>query len=247
MEYLAAGKDGEAINVLNQQLSSNQNETFSKFLLGGIYGRDGDQAKAEKYFEDVLKEKPDSVVAWASLAGVYKDRDQRIAVYQRALKAVPKNVELNMLLATEYEQGNRFEDAAKVYEAVLKIAPEYPPGINNMAALLLDRRTDKASYSRALELAKKLATSDNPAMLDTLGWAHYRTGQYPEAVGVLERVVAKAGQFPIFRYHLGMAYLAAGNTVGAKQELTQAVEKVEGDYPGLAEARAALEKLKKAS
>ncbi len=244
---LAAGKEGEAKSVLNQQLTANQNETFSKFLLGGIYGREGDQGKAEEYFEDVLKTKPDSVVAWASLAGIYKDRNARIAVYQRALKAVPGNVELNMLMATEYEQATRFDEALKVYESVIKTAPDYLPAINNLAALLLDRRTDKASFTRALELAKPLGNSDNPAMVDTLGWAQYRTGDYAAAVGTLERVVAKAGGFPIFHYHLGMAYLGAGNTVGAKQELTQAVEKVQGDYPGLAEARAALEKLKKPS
>ncbi|MBL8200249.1 MAG: tetratricopeptide repeat protein [Chromatiales bacterium] len=244
---MAAGKQNEAIGVLNQQLNNDQNQLFAKYLLGGIYGSSGDQAKASQYLEDVVKTKPDSVVAWASLAGATKDRDARIAVYQRALKANPGNVELSMLMATEYEQAGRFDDALQVYEAVVKAAPAYEPGINNLAALLLDRRTDKASHARALELAKGLAKTENPAMLDTLGWAHYRAGQYTEAVSVLERVVAKAGQFPIFRYHLGMAYLGAGNPVGAKQELRQAVEKVEGDYPGLAEARATLEKLNKAS
>jgi hypothetical protein len=39
-----------------------------------------------------------------------------------------------------------------------------------------------------------------------------------------------------------MAYFAAGNTVGAKQELTEAVAK-EGDYPGRDEARTTLAKL----
>ncbi|MCB1597156.1 MAG: tetratricopeptide repeat protein, partial [Gammaproteobacteria bacterium] len=76
-----------------------------------------------------------------------------------------------------------------------------------------------------------------------LGWAHYRNGQYAEAAGVLERVVAKADQYPIFHYHLGMAYLATGNTVGAKQELKRAVDEAQSDYPGLEEARAALKKL----
>jgi tetratricopeptide (TPR) repeat protein len=240
---LAAGKKTEAITALNQQLDSGSNELFAKFLLGGIYGQEGDQAKAEKYLEDVVKEKPDSVVAWASLAGTYKDRDGRIGVYKRALKAVPDNPELSMLLATEYEQAERFDDAMAVYESLNKKNPKYEPAINNLAALLLDRRTDKASHTRALALAQTLAGSDNPAMLDTLGWAHYRVGQYQEAVSVLERVVAKAGQFPIFRYHLGMAYFAAGNNVGAKQQLTDAVGKAEGDYPGLAEARATLAKL----
>ncbi|MEO7385393.1 MAG: tetratricopeptide repeat protein [Gammaproteobacteria bacterium] len=244
---LAAGKQGEAITVLNQQLNNDQNQLFAKFLLGGIYGGSGDQKQAEKYLEDVIKDKPDSVVAWASLAGIYKDREARIAVYERGLKAVPGNVELSMLMATEYEQSRRFDDALKIYEAVLKTSPTYEPAINNLASLLLDQRTDKASYDRALQLAKALVKSENPAMLDTLGWAHYRNGQFNEAIGVLERVVAKAGQFPVFRYHLGMAYLANGNRVGARQELRQAVDKVEGDYPGLAEARATLEKLNKAS
>ena len=35
----------------------------------------------------------------------------------------------------------------------------------------------------------------------------------------LERAVAGAGQVPLLRYHLGMAYLANNNTAGARQEL----------------------------
>ncbi len=240
---LAEGKQSEAITVLNQQLNNNQNQLFAKFLLGGIYGQGGDQAKAKGYLEDVLKEKPDSVVAWVTLAAVYEDRAARIAVYQRGIKAIPGSVELSMLLATEFEQSGRYDDAMKVYEGLLKTSPKYEPAINNLAALLLDQRTDKASHARALQLAEGLEKAENPAMLDTLGWAYYRAGKYPEAVSVLERVVAKAGQFPVFRYHLGMAYLRAGNTVGAKQELQKAVDKVQGDYPGLAEARTTLAKL----
>lgn len=246
---LAADKKAEAITALNEQLEDKdgKNKLFAQYMLGSLYGQEGDQAKAEKNLEDVVREKPDSVPAWAALAGLYKDREARIAVYKRGLKAVPGNIELNMLLATEYEQANRFDDAVVLYEEILKTNSKYEPAINNLAALLLDRRTDKASHARALTLAKELAATDNPAMLDTLGWAYYRAGQYADAIGVLERVVGKAGQFPIFRYHLGMAYFAAGNTVGAKQELTQAVGTVEGDYPGLAEARATLEKLNKSS
>ena len=246
---LASGKSSEAISVLNQQLDNKQNELFSKFLLGGIYGREGDQGKAEAYLEDVLKDKPDSVVAWGSLAGIYKEREARIRVYERAVKAVPGNEELNMLLATEFEQSGQFDKALAVYEALVKAKPKYEPGVNNLAALLLDRRSDKASHARALAVSLPLATSDNPAMLDTYGWAQYRAGKYTEAVSVLERVVAKAGQFPVFRYHLGMAYLKAGNPVGAKQQLKEAVvvDKTNGDYPGLAEARTTLEKLNKPS
>ena len=241
---LAAGKPDDAIAVLNQQLNNTENELFAKFLLGGIYGGQGEPDKAVSYLEEVVAKKPDSVVAWQSLAGAYRnDINARIKVYERGLKANPANVELTMLLGTEFERATRRDDAIKLYENLLKASPDVEAAINNLAALLLDYRTDKASMARALELAKKLDKSDNPAVLDTLGWAHYRSAQYAEAVGVLERVVAKADQYPIFHYHLGMAYLASGNTVGAKQELKRAVDDAQSDYPGLDEARAALKKL----
>jgi len=79
-------------------------------------------------------------------------------------------------------------------------------------------------------------------VLDTVGWAYYRNKDYPQAVRFLERAVAAAGQAPQLRYHLGMAYVASGNTAGAKQELKQAVAD-KADYPGLAEAKEALAKL----
>jgi Tfp pilus assembly protein PilF len=240
---LYAGKQREAISFLQEQLDNSQNQLFARFLLGGIYGRAGDQAKAESYLEDVLRQKPELVLAWESLASIYKERKARIGVYERALKAVPGNTDISMLLATEFEMEGRFDAAMSLYEGLLKADPKYEPAINNLAALLLDQRIDDASHARALELAKALAKSENPAMLDTLGWAHYRMGQYPEAVSVLERVVAKAGQFPVFRYHLGMAYLKAGNRVGARQQLVEAVDKAQSDYPGMAEARAMLAKL----
>ncbi len=243
---LAAGKKDEAISALNLQLSNDQNQLFAKFLLGGIYGRQGDQAKAEQYLEDVLREKPDSVVAWSSLAGVYQGpRTRASRCYQRALKANPGNVELTMLLATEYEQAEPAMtmpcSSTKPGEgpADLRTGPQQPGGA---AAGPPDGQGEPRPGARAGQGTR--ASTENPAMLDTLGWAHYRTGQYAEAVSVLERVVAKPAQFPIFRYHLGMAYLATGNPVGAKQEL--AGGQSGGRLPGLPKP-ATLEKLNKAS
>jgi tetratricopeptide (TPR) repeat protein len=241
---VAAGKPNDAIAVLNEQLGNADNELFAKFLLGGIYGGQGDTGKAVAYLEDVVSKKPDSVVAWQSLAGAYRnDPDTRIKVYERGLKANPGSLELTMLLGSELEMAARREDSIKLYEAHLKGNPDAEPVINNLAALLLDYRSDKASWARALELAKKLEKAQNPAVLDTLGWAYYRAGQYAEAISVLERVTAQAGQIPIFHYHLGMAYLASGNTVNARQELKRAVDEAQSDYPGLEEARQALKKL----
>ena len=101
---------------------------------------------------------------------------------------------------------------------------------------------DKFGKPAGVLVAASDGVSRDAARLDL---AHYflanRLGI--EAIGVLERVVAKAGQFPVFRYHLGMDYLGAGNPVGAKQQLAEAVKDVKQPYPGLDVARAELAKL----
>ena len=80
-------------------------------------------------------------------------------------------------------------------------------------------------------------------MLDTLGWAYYRTKDYPKAVANLERAVAGGGQVSLLHYHLGMAYLANGNPANAREELRKAVSLAKGEYPGLAQAKVELKKL----
>ncbi len=77
-------------------------------------------------------------------------------------------------------------------------------------------------------------------MLDTVGWAHYRAGDHAKAIAYLERATAAAEQVPELRYHLGMAYLAADNPIGAKQELDKALQLAEADFVGIEEARATL-------
>jgi predicted Zn-dependent protease len=241
---VAQGKTSEALSVLNSRVAEKQDDLFAKFLLAGVYGRSGDVKNAERYLEEVIKAKPDAVVAYVSLAGLYpKDRDARIKVLQRGLAAIPGSPELSMLLGTEFEQTDRHEEAISVYEALVKANPAYEPGVNNLAASLLDNRTDQASWARALELARPLEKTGNPAMLDTLGWAFYRNNNATRAVAVLEQAVAKAPQVPVFRYHLGMAYIQAGNPVGAKQELQAAVKPENKDWPGRSDAVTALAKL----
>ena len=92
-------------------------------------------------------------------------------------------------------------------------------------------------------MVRPFATSNDPLLLDTLGWAHFRNDDFPSAVLVLERAVAADQNNALLQYHLGKAYAAAGNPVGARQHLMQALEKG-GDQTGFADdARVALGRL----
>jgi tetratricopeptide (TPR) repeat protein len=121
--------------------------------------------------------------------------------------------------------------------------------VNNLAVLLLDVRSDKASYARALKLAGGFADgAAHPFNLAVLGWAYYRNGEYGSATRFLERAVAATPEVsPQLRYYLGMAYLKSGNTAGAQRELQQAVESAAATgtlFTGLDTARSTLRSLR---
>jgi tetratricopeptide (TPR) repeat protein len=237
------GRRDEAMAVLRDYLAKYPDNLAAKFLQGGVLARGGEKDQAQKIFEEIAAARPDASLAWVAMAGLNRDDPaKRIEAYQRGLAANPGDGQLGLLLGTELEQAGRRDEAIAHYEQLLAANPTLDIAANNLAALLLDYRSDAASYQKALSLAKRFDTVTNPALLDTLGWAYYRTGDYPRAVQYLERAVAGAG-VPLLRYHLGMAYLASQNSNGAKQELKQAVEEAKGDFPGLEEARRTLAKL----
>jgi Flp pilus assembly protein TadD len=165
---------------------------------------------------------------------------------ERGIAAVPNSYLLGLALGMEYLQRGRAEDAISTYENALSANSDADLIANNLAATLLDYRTDEASYARAKELTRNFNGTRNPMYADTLGWALYRNREYASAVRYLEIAVAGAGQDPLHRYHLGMAYVAAGDLVGARIELEKALELAgDNDFPGITEARAALDGLEK--
>ncbi len=245
----AAGKRQEAVALLNQLKAGagKDNSAFSDLLLADIYGQSGDRAEAEKSLEAAIKSRPDIADGYLQLARLYAgDPAAQIRIYERGMKALPGNAYIGLPLAVALEGAGQFEAMISSLESLYKNNPGIPQVVNNLAMAILDHRSDPASYQRALELARKIESSNDPLLLDTVGWAYYRAGEFAQAASVLERVVAKDDRVPVYHYHLGMAYLAMNNQVGARQQLEQAVA---GDahYVGIDEARAALARLGKSA
>jgi len=112
---------------------------------------------------------------------------------------------------------------------------------NNLATLLADYRSDKASLDKAQALAASLRKSPIPQFKDTLGWVSYREGDYRSAVTLVEEAAADLPNLAVVRYHLGMSYLATGQTDKGVQQLKKALDLAPAT--GLADQiRAALQK-----
>ncbi len=122
-----------------------------------------------------------------------------------------------------------YDAAISEYELLLDKQPGNLIAANNLASLLLDRRTDEASLKKAQSLAAILRKSQIPQFKDTLGWASYQLGDYRTAVSLSEEAVAALPDQAAVRYHLGMGYIATSQLAKAAEQLNKALELIPND------------------
>jgi tetratricopeptide (TPR) repeat protein len=237
--YMEQGKLAEAEQEFVRQIEINPKSSVVYRQLATIRNRQGDVKGAINALEQGLEALPGNAGLLVGLAGIYTNSgelDKAATVYEQAAAADPDNPRFGLGLAGVRERQERFEDAIAVYERVIEKEPENLVALNNLAVLLSEKREDEQSLQRAKGLALKLAGSDQPALLDTLGWIHYRAGEYDEAAEILSGVVEQEPNVPIFRYHLGMTYYRQGDMRAAVTVLEKAVAD-EHAYEGVEEAR----------
>ena len=240
----AQDKLDEARDYLEDLAGQFPENLFVKTLLGQVVAVSGDKDKAREIFETTLSDQSDWLPAYAALASLDSgDPQAQIDVYQRGLQASPGNQQMTLLLGSAYERRGEIDKAITAYEEALAANPSMPIVANNLAALLADYRQDAASFNRALQVARQLEGTDQPLLLDTLGWVYYRLGEHDKAQRLLERAVEGEPNVPVLRYHLGMVYLAQNKQQLAIEQLRAATEQAEVEYPGRDEAKQTLAEL----
>jgi tetratricopeptide (TPR) repeat protein len=244
--YLDQKKPDKAIARVNELLTKNPSSSlYAHELLGEIYITQKKHKEAEQALRKAIEHNPKWNVPYRNLANIYRIRNDFSSaeqVYQEGLKAIPGDMQLLLSMAETYERTGNYEKAILAYDQALSIQPSNDLVANNLAALLLDHRTDADSLARARELVARFESTTQPALMDTLGWMYYRHNEFDKAVSVMEKVVKQTPDVPVFRYHLGMGYYKKGDLRSAKSHLTKAVETKSG-YPGLVEARETLKKI----
>ncbi len=91
----------------------------------------------------------------------------------------------------------------------MKTAPDEPELLNFLGYQWIDRGEDVKGGLALIERAVK-ARPNSGSMQDSLGWAHFKLGDYPSAVNDLERAVLLEPSDPEINDHLGDAYWMVG-------------------------------------
>jgi tetratricopeptide (TPR) repeat protein len=111
--------------------------------------------------------------------------------------------------AVSLEKLGRWQEAEADLQAALKLKPDEPDLLNYLGYSWIDRGVH---LKEAIAMVEK-AVAANPqsgAMVDSLGWAHYRLGDFKQAVDKLEEAVELDAGDPEVNDHLGDAYWRVG-------------------------------------
>jgi len=161
------------------------------------------------------------------------------SLYNNALRQTPENTELLYARALTAEKLNMLDVAESDLKLVIMHEPENATALNALGYTLADR-TERLNEAREYILKAAQLLPDDPAILDSLGWVHYRLGQYEDAIKWLSKAFAQLQDAEIAA-HLGEALWMDGQTQKAKSIWRQG-EKLNGNQSIL---RATIDRLKK--
>jgi tetratricopeptide (TPR) repeat protein len=185
-----------------------------------------------KSFTAAIQAQPKDPAGYRAVADLYlsqHNKDAALQTIQSGLKQRPDNIALHMSSASILELQGNYDGAISEYEYVLNQQPGAMVAANNLASLLSDHRSDKASIDRAQTLAVMLRKSQVPQFKDTLGWISYRQGDLNAAVPQLQDAATALPDVALIHYHLGMAYLGVGQNAKASDEFKIALTKAPND------------------
>jgi tetratricopeptide (TPR) repeat protein len=231
-ELVSTKQTDRAITFLQTVLKTNPANAEALVLLGSVQLVNNAPDQAMKSFTAAIQAQPKDPAGYRAVADLYlsqHNKDAALQTIQSGLKQRPDNIALHMSSASILELQGNYDGAISEYEYVLNQQPGAMVAANNLASLLSDHRSDKASIDRAQTLAVMLRKSQVPQFKDTLGWISYRQGDLNAAVPQLQDAATALPDVALIHYHLGMAYLGVGQNAKASDEFKIALTKAPND------------------
>ncbi len=143
-------------------------------------------------------------------------------VYTRAIAAAERAPDMNdrvwslwLLKGGAHERAQQWDQAKPALAKAVELSPLQPVALNYLGYAQLERRENVKEALGLIQRASDLKP-DDPAITDSLGWAHFLVGDVGKAIPVLEKAVQGQPGDPTINEHLGDAYWAAGRKYEAR-------------------------------
>ena len=166
--------------------------------------------------------RPHDVDALSALAGLQRSAKKYVeaaATYDKAIAAVgiPQrdNWTLFYFRGICFERSKQWPKAEADFKKALELYPDQPLVLNYLGYSWVDQGINLEEAFKMLRRAVELRPNDG-YIVDSLGWAHYKLGQYAEATQTLERAISLKPADPVLNDHLGDAYWQVDRRIEAR-------------------------------
>jgi tetratricopeptide (TPR) repeat protein len=126
------------------------------------------------------------------------------------------------LLGAIYNDAKNYDQAEQMFRKSLEVKPHDAEVLNDYGYMLVDRgiRLDEA-----ISMIHSAVNEDptNSAYLDSLGWAYFKQGNFPEAQQYLQQAISHDSTDPTILGHLGDVYAKMGQPDRAEQTWERAL------------------------
>jgi tetratricopeptide (TPR) repeat protein len=230
---VSEGRMTDAIAVVQKGIQKEPQRGDLKLFLAHLDMRAEHYDDAIGIYKALLDKEPKSPSLLFQLGETERrkgDLNASIDSFRRCTQESPNSTACLLQLGLLMDGTGKREQAKPIYEQILKIEPDHPVALNNLAFIKAEEGTDLDQALTMAQRARQKAPA-SPDIADTLGWIYIKKNMSEDAVRVFTDLVQKDPGNPTFHYHYGMALLQKGDKSSAKKELETALK----DNPSIAE------------
>jgi tetratricopeptide (TPR) repeat protein len=226
--YESLKKPDLAIKVYERVPPSSPLSRNAEIQLAGDLDQLDRSDEAKKKLEHVIADHPKDTEAILALGNIQRGRKEFAEcadTYAKAIDTIANPDKSNWVVfyfrGICYERSHQWPSAEADMKKALELFPEQPLVLNYLGYSWVDQGVHLDDGMDMIRRAVEQRPDDG-YIVDSLGWAYFRIGNYDEAVKNLERAVELKPDDPTINDHLGDAYWRVGRTLEAHYQWSQA-------------------------
>jgi len=184
--------------------------------------------EAKSLLGRLIAENPTELEGVTALGNVLRGRKQFAEcadVYSKGIDPIAKPERSHWTIfyfrGICYERSKQWPRAEADFKKSLDLFPDQPLVLNYLGYSWVDQGVHLDEGMRMIKRAVE-QRADDGYIVDSLGWAYYRIGQFDEAVKQLEHAVELKPEDPTINDHLGDAYWKVGRVLEARFQWSHA-------------------------
>jgi tetratricopeptide (TPR) repeat protein len=225
--YESVKKPAMAIKVYERMPASSPLKRNAQIQLAIDLDAADRTEEAIKILKGVTAEDSKDIEAIMALGNIERGRKKFadcVTTYSQGIDILPKtgdkSADKNTWVYYYYrgiceERSKQWAKAEADMRKALDMQPEQPHVLNYLGYSWIDQGIN---LDEGMKMIKRAVDQrpDDGYIVDSLGWAYYRIGNYEDAMKNLERAIDLKPEDPTINDHLGDAYWRVGRTLEAK-------------------------------